>query len=215
MELKNNNKKTYRVAAVYGSPRREGNTDILMQKFLEGLRQCRYFSSEFNEEPLDLQIKEIYVSELGISSCRECRSCSKNGQCIIDDKMQDIYPVLVNCNLLLVASPVFFTTVSGYLKAFIDRFQRFWALKYELQEKIITPENNKGILFSCAGSNPENIFDCTRKVMRALFDVLYVKYYADFCYNNIDFKGDILKHPEIADSVFNFGKKGDFVKEER
>jgi len=213
MKVSKKNKKTYSVTAVYGSPRRGGNTDVLLKKFLEGLRQCRYFSSESNEECLDLQIKEIYVSELNISPCRECRSCSKNGQCIVNDKVQEIYPLLVNCNLILIASPVFFTTVSGYLKSFIDRFQRFWALKYELQEKIITPENNKGMLFSCAGSNPENIFDCTKKVMRSLFDVLYVKYSADFCYNNIDFKGDMLKHPEITDSVYNFGKKGDFVKE--
>ncbi len=214
MEFYNNSKKTYRVAAIYGSPRRGGNTDVLMQKFLEGLRQCRYFKSEFNVEPLNLQINEIYVSELNISSCRECRSCSKNGECIIDDKMQGIYPLLVNCNLLLIASPVFFTTVSGYLKAFIDRFQRFWALKYELQKKLITAENKNGMLFSCAGSKPENIFDCTKKVIRSLFDVLYVKYYADFCYNNIDFKKDILKQPEITEHVFDFGKKGDFVKEE-
>jgi len=156
-------------------------------------------------------VEKIIVSGLKISPCRECRHCSKDGECIVNDDMQEIYPVVADCNLILVASPVFFTTVSGYLKAFIDRFQRFWALKYELKRKMLSVEGKKGILFSCAGSGNENIFDCTRKVVRSFFDVLFTDYYADFCYNSIDFKGDIIKHPEILDNIFNYGRKGGFI----
>ncbi len=200
----------YRVVAVYGSPRRGGNTDVLLDTFLKGLNECSIFSKR---KKMELIVKKLFVSELHISPCRECRHCSIDGECIVDDDMQEVYPEIMNSNLLLIASPVFFTTVSGYLKAFIDRFQRFWALKYELNKRIITAEDKKGILFSCAGSRPENIFDCTKKVMRALFDVLYIKYYADFLYNNIDFKGDILKNTQYLDEVYEFGKKGDFVIE--
>ncbi|MBN1298623.1 MAG: flavodoxin family protein [Actinobacteria bacterium] len=206
------NKKQYKVAAVYGSPRRGGNTDVLLNKFLQGLSECDCFK-ESADEPLELNIDKIHVSELAISSCRECRSCSKNGLCVVNDDMQKVYPYVEECDLLIIASPVFFTTVSGHLKAFIDRFQRFWALKYEIGRRTITKENKKGILLSCAGSKPENIFDCTKKVIRALFDVLYIKYYADFCYNNIDFMGDILKEKEIIDAIYEFGKKGEFIKE--
>jgi len=203
--------KDYRVAAVYGSPRRGGNTDGLLNRFLEGLKDCRYFMDENTGEGFGLSIEKIVVPGLNISSCRECRSCSKDGECIIDDDMQHIYPILMGCNLLLVSSPVFFTTVSGYLKAFIDRFQRFWALKYELGKKVINVENRKGILLSCAGSGNENIFDCTKKVMRAFFDVLYIKYCTDFCYNNIDLKGDIFKDPAALDAVYEFSKNGPFI----
>ena len=210
MEQVSEKRKKYSAVAVYGSPRRGGNTDVLLDTFLKGLNECRTFG---DSSMLRLAVKKLLVSELDISPCRECRHCSIDGDCIVDDGMQKIYPEIIDCDLLLIASPIFFTTVSGYLKAFIDRFQRFWAMKYELDKNIIIKKNKKGILFSCAGSKPENIFDCTKKVTRALFDVLYIEYHADFLYNNIDFKGDILKQPEYLEEVYEFGKKGDFIIE--
>ncbi|MCL4377366.1 MAG: NAD(P)H-dependent oxidoreductase, partial [Actinobacteria bacterium] len=123
-----------------------------------------------------------------------------------------LYPKFVDCDLLAVASPIFFTTVSGYLKAFIDRFQRFWALKHELKRKIIIKKNGKGILISTAGSKSKDIFECTKKVMRALFDVLYIEYFGDFLFNNTDQKGDIQKNPKALQEIYDFGKKGLFLK---
>jgi multimeric flavodoxin WrbA len=256
----------YKVVAVYGSPRRGGNTDELLDGFVEGLQDCGMFSNGKNlnsfkessillpddidayskrvkqetvnpetvnrgkanqetvsqeavspETPgtktggLKLNIEKITLSNLRISSCRECRHCSIDGECIVKDEMQLIYPKMMECDLLLIASPVFFTSVSGQLKIFIDRFQRFWALKYELGKNIISKTDRKGILISCAGSKPQDIFDCTKKITRALFDVLYIKYYADFLYNSIDFKGDILKDPSDLKRVYDFAKTGEFV----
>jgi len=203
-------KKKYRVVAVYGSPRRGGNTDVLLDRFLEGLFECDVLKANTNKK---LILDKMIISSLNISPCRECRQCSSTGECAIKDEMQRLYPKLIDCDLLAIASPVFFTTVSGYLKAFIDRFQRFWALKYELGKNIITRDNRKGILFSCAGSKQKDIFDCTKKVMRSLFDVLNIKYYADFMYNNMDFKGDILKNHEAMNTVYEFGRSGVFLME--
>jgi len=70
--------KDYKIAAIYGSPRRSGNTDELLNKFLEGLNSCKYFNAESG---LKLSIEKIMVSGLNISSCRECRSCSDDGAC--------------------------------------------------------------------------------------------------------------------------------------
>ena len=126
--------------------------------------------------------------------------------------MQALYAKLIDCDFLAVASPIFFTTVSGYLKAFIDRFQRFWALKYELKRKIIVKKNRKGILISTAGSKSKDIFDCTKKVMRALFEVLYIEYSCDFLFNNTDQKGDILKNREALQEIYDFGSQGLFLK---
>ncbi|MCL4377852.1 MAG: hypothetical protein M1409_05635, partial [Actinobacteria bacterium] len=102
----------------------------------------------------------------------------------------------------------------GYLKAFIDRFQRFWALKYELKKNIIVNENRKGIFISTAGSKHEDIFECANKVMRSLFDVLNIKYYENFLFNKIDKKGDILNNNNALEKIYNFAKKGEFIKEE-
>lgn len=197
--------KDFKLIVVYGSPRRGGNTDTLLNRFLEGVSSCNSLDQD------SLKVEKIFTNNLEISSCRGCGDCSKTGECIIQDEMQTIFAKLIDCDFLAVASPIFFTTVSGYLKAFIDRFQRFWALKYELKRKIIVKENRKGILISTAGSKPNDIFDCTKKVIRALFDVLYVEYSCDFLFNNVDQIGDILKNHEALQEIYDFGQKGLFL----
>ena len=192
--------KRFKLVAIYGSPRKQGNTGILMDKFLEGAPSAAAGSEK------DLEIKKIMTADLNISPCRVCGNCSKTGECIIDDDMQEVYKELIEADFLAVASPVFFTTVSGYLKALVDRCQRFWSLKYEHKKKI-TEKNRKGIFISTAGSNSVNIFDCPRKVIRAFFDVLYVDYLCDFVFNDVDRKGDILKNQESLETLYRFGKE--------
>jgi len=197
----------FKIVALYGSPRRGGNTDELLNNFLRGIGD----NGKLGKDPeRNIIIDRIIVSDTGISPCRECRHCSTDGQCIVNDGMQQIYPKIIDCDLLLVGSPIFFTSVSGQLKSFIDRFQRFWALKYELGRKLDVKQGRKGILFSCAGSKPQSIFDCTKKIMRAFFDVIYVEYYADFLYNSIDFKGDVQKSPDLIQEVYDFAKNNNF-----
>jgi len=198
--FKENKKEESKISAllVYGSPRRNGNTDELMNKFEEGLMQNK------NTEQSFLSIEKVFVKSLEFSPCSECRHCSINGECAILDEMQGVYSKLINCDFLAVSSPIFFTAVSGYLKSFIDRCQRFWVLKYELKKQVIQKER-KGIFISTAGSGSDTIFDCSRKTIRALFDVLNVKYERDFTYKNIDFKGDIQKFPKALKEVFEYG----------
>jgi len=187
------------VLLVYGSPRMNGNTNALMDKFEEGLMQNK------NTEQSFLSIEKVIVKNLKFSPCIECRHCSLNGECSISDEMQEVYKKLINCDFIAVSSPIFFTAVSGYLKSFIDRCQRFWILKYELKEQIIQKER-KGIFISTAGSGSDTIFDCSRKTIKAFFDVLNIKYDRDFTYKNIDFKGDILKIPQALEEVSEYGK---------
>jgi multimeric flavodoxin WrbA len=192
--------KPYIIAAIYGSPRRKGNTALLLDSFLEGVR---YGCSATGKYP---DIKKIIASELDLSPCRECRVCSRTGECIIGDDMQDIYRILTDADFIAVASPVFFTTVSGYLKAIIDRCQRFWSLKYEHKKNII--KKKRGGIFICvSGSERESIFDCPKKVIRSFFDVLFVDYIRDFLYGKTDSEGEILKNNAAVEDVYNFGKK--------
>ena len=191
--------KKFIVAAIYGSPRLDGNTAILMNRFLEGVK---YKADNIKK---DIQIEKIEVSRLKISPCRECGNCSRTGECIIDDDMQHISNILINADFMAVSSPVFFTTVSGYLKALIDRCQRFWILKYERQEDIIK-KSRDGIFIGVSGSGSETIFDCPKKVIRSFFDVLFVDYMADFLYRSTDSRGEIFKNRQALEDLYDFGK---------
>ena len=118
---KTNNK--YKIVAIYGSPRIGGNTAVLMDYFLKGIMENTRYSEGA------VTIDSLLIKDKNISPCRECCNCSKTGECIISDDMQEIYKLLIEADFIAVASPVFFTSVSGYLKAMIDRCQRFWVLK--------------------------------------------------------------------------------------
>ncbi len=190
----------FKIVAIYGSPRKDGNTSLLLDKFLEGAAGINGLSGTY------VTVKKIVVRDLNITPCRECRNCSRTGECIIRDDMQQVYRELIETDFLAVASPVFFTTVSGHLKALIDRCQRFWSLKYEHKKKVITGKR-KGIFISAAGSGSKEIFNCPRKVIRSFFDVLYVDYLSDFVFNNIDKQGDILENKKAMETLYESGKK--------
>ena len=198
--------KEFKIVAIYGSPRKTGNTSLLLDRFLEGVAAACKLSEK------DIKIKKIIIRDLNILPCRECCNCSKTGECVIKDDMQQVYNELIEADFLAVASPVFFTTVSGYLKALIDRCQRFWSLKYEHKEKIIT-KKRKGIFISTAGSGSKDIFNCPKKVIRSLFDVLYVDYLYDFVFNNVDSQGDILKNKKAMEDIYRFGKEKAFLNQ--
>ena len=195
--------KKYKITAIYGSPRKNGNTAILMEQFLKGIEEREDYSET------DVEIKKILVSDLDISPCRECGNCLKTGECIVSDDMQEIYRLLIEADFIAVASPVFFTSVSAYLKAVIDRCQRFWVLKYEHNKKIIK-KNRRGIFISTSGSGSKDMFNCSIKVIRSFFDVLFVDYLKDFIFNSIDKKGDILNNEKAISALFEFGKNMDF-----
>ena len=193
------------VLVIHGSPRSKGNTDLMVERLVEGIRQR-------DMDSFDIGIEHIFAKKVDVSPCRECCNCSRTGECVVQDDMQGMYKLLLDCDLLVVSSPVFFTTVSGYLKAIIDRCQRFWSLKYEHKKKIIKKQRN-GIFIAAAGSGSKDIFDCAKKVIRALFDVLYIDYLKDFTFNQVDAKGDILMNREAIEKLYDFGREGALFKE--
>jgi multimeric flavodoxin WrbA len=198
----------YRIVAIYGSPRIRGNTAILMDHFLKGIVE----NTRYNKDTV--QIDSLLIKDKNISPCRECCNCSKTGECIISDDMQEIYKLLIEADFIAVASPVFFTSVSAYLKAVIDRCQRFWVLKYEHNKKIIK-KTRGGIFISTSGSGSKDIFKCSIKVIRSFFDVLFVDYLKDFTFNGIDKKGEILNNEKAVSALYEFGKNMDFDNGER
>ena len=136
------------VLGIYGSPRRGGNTELLLKELLRG---CKDAGAE---------TEEVFLRDLKISPCLEIYACKKDGQCPIPDDMQSIYPKLVEVDVLALASPIFFYAVSAHTKAFIDRCQAMWARKYLLKQPISPGKpRRRGVFLSVGGSKGSKIFD--------------------------------------------------------
>jgi multimeric flavodoxin WrbA len=115
---------------------------------------------------------------------------------------------LAEADVVALASPVFFYSVSAHVKAVIDRCQAMWAKKYLLKQPI-APEKpgRKGVFLSVGGSQGSKIFDGPLLTMKYFFDALDVMFYRSLLFKSIDAKGEILEHPTALAEAYALGKE--------
>lgn len=98
------------IVVVTGSPRAGGNSEILADAFTEGARQSGNLVTVF------------HAGRMNISGCLDCKYCfTHEGECVQNDAMQAVYPVLRKADMLVLASPVYWYGMSSQIKAMIDR----------------------------------------------------------------------------------------------
>jgi len=98
-----------KVLGIVGSPRKGGNTEILVEEALTVTREA------------GAQNEIILLADKKIAGCDGCNSCIKTGVCKIQDDMQSIYQQLEAADGIIFGSPVYFGSVTSQLKALIDR----------------------------------------------------------------------------------------------
>lgn len=185
-----------KVLGIHGSPRRRGNTELLLQELLRG---CKAEGAE---------VEEVFLLELKISPCLEIYACKKDGECPIKDDMKSLYQKFVETDILAVASPIFFYAVSAHLKAAIDRCQALWARKYILKQPISPGKpHRKGVFLAVGGSRGSKIFDGPLLTMKYFFDALDMTFYRSLLFKEIDAKGEILSHPTAMAEAYALGKE--------
>ena len=104
-----------KVLILSGSPRKGGNSDILCDEFAKGALE------NGNE------VEKIFVCEKKISPCTGCYYCKDHGgRCVFNDDMADILQKIIDCDVLVLSSPVYFYSIDAQLKAVIDRSVARW-----------------------------------------------------------------------------------------
>jgi len=188
---------TMKVLGLFGSPRRGGNTDLLLEEMLKGVQKH------------GAMVEKIFLSDWDISGCRECRRCEIHGNCVIQDQMQKLYPKLLQAHYVILASPIFFYGVTAQAKRMIDRCQVLWARKYILKKTSVQEESarRKGWFISVAGSRGEKVFQGAILTARYFFDALSVEYAGELTFARIDSKGAIKKHPGALKEAFEAGQR--------
>jgi multimeric flavodoxin WrbA len=182
-----------KVLGLLGSPR-HGNTFALLSRFLEGASSC------------GAEAKSINLAELDINPCTHCDVCLEDGECNINDDMQALYREMKTADIIVLASPVHFMTVTAQAKLFIDRCQAIWARKYILGRRPFGDyKPRKGVFISTGAMKGQNIFDCARTTVKALFASLNISYAGELLYSEIDKEGDIVHHPQALGDAFKLG----------
>ena len=120
--------------------------------------------------------------------------------------MQPLYKKIEDADAVILASPIFFGSLSAQTKMMIDRFQCLWRAKYILKKDIFMTKR-KGAFISVEASNREDFFANAKSVVKNLFATINVDYKEDLFCPGIDEKAKILKCPDILKKAFKLGQR--------
>jgi multimeric flavodoxin WrbA len=184
-----------KIIAIYGSPRRHGNTALLLQKAVQGAREAG-----------DV-VEEVILRDLKMSPCLEIYGCKETGRCVIQDDFQKLYDQVLASSGIMLASPIFFYTVSAHTKIFMDRCQSLWVKKYWLDKRLQLKEKPKrhALFISVGATKGKKLFDGVLLSIRYFLDALDAKLHQALVYRGLDFEGDVLKHPEYLEEAYRAG----------
>lgn len=170
--------------ALYTSPRRKGNTALLLDALASGAGEVSY------------RVESFHTASMDIRPCRACNHCFKEGECIQKDDMQIIYPHLFAAGAVAMAAPIFSMNICAQAKALIDRCQRLWSIRYVLEKSPVDDgfaAQRKGFFISCCGRDRPETFECTRPTMAYFFYIIQVKDWESLTFAGVDEAGEILE----------------------
>ncbi len=189
---------TVTVLGISGSPHRHGNTETLLDRFLEGAQSA------------GASVEKVILKDLDYTPCRGCNACHKDGNCIVKDAAPPLFDRMMAADCVAVASPIYSMGITAQLKGFIDRGQYLWARRFVTKTLTFSPEHlarHKGIFISTAGQNWDHVFDGAYPSLTALFHDAGFEYYDNIVANNMDTWKGIKNHPTALDEAFRKGQQ--------
>ena len=183
-----------RAVVIAGSPRKGGNSDILADRLLAGLREG------------GAAVESLHARDLKVGHCRACYYCSRTGQCIQEDDMQRLYGLFLNSHRICLVTPVFFCQTPSITQAIIERSQTLWTRKYHRHEAIPPLEHpRRGLIVGVGGTRGPRVFDSLRCLARFWLNTMGISEYQVLTYNNVDERAAILQHPDYLQQVYEAG----------
>jgi multimeric flavodoxin WrbA len=122
--------------------------------------------------------------------------------------MQTVYPLLEEADVIFLASPIFFYSVTAQVKALIDRAQADWAknqLDRSSEEKML--KRGRGYLISAGATRGKNLFEGAQMVARYFFDALNMSYEGGIFFRSIEKRTAVRDNPDTLREAFNLGIK--------
>ena len=132
---------------------RKGNTDRLTDAYIKGVVERGH------------TVTKVYLGSMRVEGCWGCGACQRQGHgCVVQDGMQDIYPLFEKCDVVVMASPLYFWTITARLKAFIERL---YAISVEDKYPV------KGtVLLMTSGDDRADTFKQPLQYFQVISDVL-------------------------------------------
>jgi multimeric flavodoxin WrbA len=179
-----------KVLGVVGSPRKNGNTHVLVSKILDGV-QSKGISTDI-----------IFLDDLSIEECDGCHVCWRNEKCVKKDDMSNLYPNIIESDVIVFGTPVYWYGPTALMKGFIDRFVYF-----------NSPENRKKIrnkLAVIAVPFEEDIYETVAPVVSFFeksLNFLEMKFVGKIIAPGVTKRGEVKEKKEYMEEAYKLGKE--------
>lgn len=185
----------HKILGIHGSPRGNGNTDILLDEALMAAMSS------------GAEVEKIRLAELSFEGCRSCGGCDISAECIVKDDLQQLYPRFIEFDRFILAAPIFFKGINGLAKNFIDRFQCHWVGKYKLKEVPWDPSQKRmGAFISTCGAETKEMFKPAVSTVKSWFVTMDIQYKYELLASGMDSKGAVSLHQDILEQARKIGR---------
>ncbi len=179
-----------KILILKGSPRERGNSAALAARVADGASAA------------GAEVESIYLHGLDIRPCDGCDLCAEQGGCVIEDDMQALYPKLEAADAIVLASPVYWFTISAQLKLCIDRWYGFQASRWQgvrgKQFALLLTYGDTD-LYTSGGINAIQTFETMCRFLKS--EVV------GMVYGTANDSGDIEKQPGLMEQAYRLGQK--------
>ncbi len=164
------------MVGILGSPRRGGNSEILLDQCLKGAR-----------EKGATTIK-LVLRDLKIAPCQGCNQCLTTGDCMVADGMREVHKALLQADAVVVASPIYFSGMTGQTKCMIDRCQCLWARENLVGRKVGHPRRGAIIL---VGGDESAVFRNAESELKAFMKGVGIEFRSELLVAGVEKAGEI------------------------
>jgi multimeric flavodoxin WrbA len=182
------------VVALFGSPRKKGNSAVLAKQIIYGV------------ESIGAKVETFYLNGLNIKPCQGCYACKKKNStgCAVDDDMQPLYPKLAGSDGWIIASPVYWFSMSAQTKIFMDRCFALWN-----EDKGQNPFYKKRIAIAMSYGDSDPFNSGCVNALRSFQDAYrYVgAKIVGMVYGSAEEPGEIASNTELMVQAEEIGKK--------
>jgi len=176
-----------RVLGIVGSPRRGGNTEILVDEVLHGAEEA------------GAQVEKVILSELDVRPCRGCDACKEAGKCTQQDDMHALLEQMKRSQVWVLGTPIYWWGPTAQFKAFLDRW-------YGVQGRTMF-EGQRTILIIPLEDTDEGTARHTTGMFKDVLDYLRMERFATVVATGVLDRGAVREHPDVLAEACRAGRE--------
>jgi multimeric flavodoxin WrbA len=178
------------ILGVVGSPRKGGNTYVLVEALLEGAREA------------GAETRLLHLRGLDIRECEGCHGCWKNGECIKRDDMREVFPVIASTDAIVFGTPVYWYGPTALMKAFLDRFVYFNTPAH----RALVRGKAAALVVPFEDTSPETA-QPLRAMLQKSFEYLELELVAELLVPGVTERGEVRDHADPMQAARQIGEQ--------